>query len=182
MKKVCVFSDSFRCLGGTCQPHPHTQPQIGERCPIRCFVEIPENRKLQDMAGEPVEFVTFEEMQKMLADENLQQSQKAGASSCSMWKDTKWWRNQNEEVCRQNATSVASYAKNFSSGRWSFFGPGDEEKLYGSLIRKAERGGTLQQRFYDARFAMSEHLVSRCLTPLSTGVLKSLGGGRLSIH
>ena len=42
------------------------------------------------MAREPVEVVTFEEMQKMLADENLQQSQKAGASSCSMCNDINW--------------------------------------------------------------------------------------------
>ena len=62
-----------------------------------------------------MEYVTFEEMQKMLADEDTQQSQKAGASSCSMCNDTNWWRNRNEEVCKQNPTRIASYAKKTSN-------------------------------------------------------------------
>ena len=70
--------------------HIHTQPNTFEKGRIRYFVETPENRELQDMAGEPVEFTTFEEIQKMLADENLQRSQKAGASSCSMCNDINW--------------------------------------------------------------------------------------------
>ena len=38
----------------------------------------------------------------------------------------------------KNKTRVASYAKNFEPGRSSFLGPGDEEKLHGSLIRKPD--------------------------------------------
>ena len=48
-----------------------------------------------------VELVTCEEMQKMLAEENIQQSQQAGASSCSMCNDKNWERNQNEDASRQ---------------------------------------------------------------------------------
>ena len=73
-QKVCVLSDSVRCLCGRCQPHPH----ITQIWRIGSIVETPECRELQDMAGALLEFVTFEEMQKMLAAENIQQSQKGG--------------------------------------------------------------------------------------------------------
>ena len=32
-----------------------------------------------------------------------------------------------------NAEKVKNYAKRFSRGHWTFFGPGSEKKLYGTL-------------------------------------------------
>ena len=52
-----------------------------------------------------------------------------------MYNDIVYWKN-NESVCRDNAKRVAEFAENFKPGRWSFHGPGDEEKWYGSLIDK----------------------------------------------
>ena len=62
------------------------------------FAETPAYRELHDVAG--LEFVTFEEMQKKLAEEYIQQFQKAGASSLSMCSDTSWWWHLNEDKTR----------------------------------------------------------------------------------
>ena len=58
-------------------------------------------------------------------------SSRAGSSS-----RINWLQNKNEDVCRQTAICLASFAEDFESGRWSCFGLGKEEKCDGSLIQK----------------------------------------------
>ena len=55
-----------------------------------------------------------------------------------------------EEVCKHNATRVASIVKGFEPGRWTFLGSGDEEKWYGSLTHFPEEA-ELYGEDYDAR-------------------------------
>ena len=38
-----------------------------------------------------------------------------------------------EEVCKHNATRVASFVKGFEPGRWTLLGSGDEEKVVKEL-------------------------------------------------
>ena len=46
----------------------------------------------------------------------------------SMYTDISWWQTKNENVYRQNTLRVASFAKDFEPGRWSFFGSGKHKQ------------------------------------------------------
>ena len=104
--KVYVIRESV-LLPGRKRPATSTRNPKLEEGSNWYFVEGPENRELHDMAGEPVEVVTFEKMEKMLADENIQQSQKGVSVFMFDAQLHKLVRNLNAQVCRQNATSVA---------------------------------------------------------------------------
>ena len=94
----------------------------------------------------------------------------------SMCNDVNWWQNENEDVCRQNAMQVSSYAKDFEPGRWSFLGLGDEEKWCGSLIDKPLEKWSSTAEMAMQEFAKSGHPVFRSSSPLSRCLLKSKGG------
>ena len=100
----------------------------------------------------------------------------------SMHNDINWWTNKNESVRRENAKRVAAFAENFKPGRWSFLCLGDEEKWYGSLIDKPEGLWNSIVEIVTQEFAKSGHHVFMCSSPLSRGVLKRKGGGRISIY
>ena len=46
----------------------------------------------------------------------------------SMFDDISWWSQDNEQEGELSANLVSTYARRFSPGRWSFFGPGSEKK------------------------------------------------------
>ena len=48
----------------------------------------------------------------------------------SMFNDISWDLKNNEQECELSANLVSIFAKRFSPGRWSFFGPGSEKKWY----------------------------------------------------
>ena len=52
--------------------------------------------------------------------------------------DIESWRDQNDVKCLQRAVEVQDYAREFAHGRWSSFGPGEEEKWYGTSESKPE--------------------------------------------
>ena len=56
----------------------------------------------------------------------------------SMFNDIEWTQRGNSEKFISNSELVKSYAKRFSRGHWTFLGPGDEKKWYGSVIRLKE--------------------------------------------
>ena len=100
----------------------------------------------------------------------------------SMFNDIIWRSKDNEQECIANSTPVSLFAKRFPAGRWSFFGPGSETKWYSTC--KERPGGELDKvaELMMIKFAESRHPVFRSTSPLSRGVLKSKGGGKLSIH
>ena len=51
----------------------------------------------------------------------------------SMFNDIDWTKRGNSERCISNAEQVKNYAERFSRGHWTFLGPGDEKKWYGTL-------------------------------------------------
>ena len=55
----------------------------------------------------------------------------------SMFNDFVWKKN--DENCISNAEKGKNYAMNFSQGHWTFFGPGSEEKWYGSSSHAQKR-------------------------------------------
>ena len=100
----------------------------------------------------------------------------------SMVNDISWRSKDNERECSANATLVSIFAKRFPAGQWSFLGPGSEKKSY-SISEDSPQGQ--RDRIGEQMmltFAESTHTVFRSTSPLSRGVLKSKGGGKLSIH
>ena len=73
--------------------------------------------------------------------------------------------------------------KRFPPGRWSFLGPGSENKWYSTCIDRPQGewdrvAGIDDDQVWRKRTpSFSSHL-----SPLSRGTLKSKGGGKLSIH
>ena len=50
----------------------------------------------------------------------------------TMFNIIEWTQKRNEENCISNSEKVKMYVKRFSQGHWTFLGPGDERKWYGS--------------------------------------------------
>ena len=100
----------------------------------------------------------------------------------SMFNDISWRSQDNEQDCELSANLVSINARRFSPGRWSFLGPGSAKKWYTTHEYKpqGERDRVAEQMMI--KFFESRHPVFRFTSPLSQGVLKSKGGGKLSIH
>ena len=88
---------------------------------------------------------------------------------------------------KKNASQVLhlflSVQRDFRTGQWSFLGSGSEKKWYSSTHESKPQGEwdrVAEQMMLT--FAESKHPVFRSTSPLSRGVLKSKGGGKLSIH
>ena len=100
----------------------------------------------------------------------------------STFNDVSWESKENKQECESSAQLVSIYAKRFSPGRWSFLGPGSEKKWYSTLERKPQGEWDRIAELMMFKFGESKHPVFRSTSPLSRGVLKSKGGGKLSIH
>ena len=70
----------------------------------------------------------------------------------------------------------------FGAGQWSFLGPGSEKKWYSISEGSPQGEWDKMAENMMATLAESGHSVFRATSPLSRGVLKSKGGGKLSIH
>ena len=57
----------------------------------------------------------------------------------SMYNDIEWTRKDNREVCLNNSSNVAEYAKSFFKGHWSVLGPGCEKKWCTAVAHKTNR-------------------------------------------
>ena len=76
---------------------------------------------------------------------------------------------------------VKVLARKFGVGQWSFIGPGSEKKWYSA--ENSPQGAwdhTAEEMLLE--FEESGHPTFRATTPLSRGILKSKGHGKLSIH
>ena len=81
-----------------------------------------------------------------------------------------------------NATLVSLFAKRFPAARWSFLGPGSENKWYSTYIDRQRGERDRVAELIMIKFGESGHPVFRATSPLSRGMLRSKGGGHLSIH
>ena len=84
--------------------------------------------------------------------------------------------------CNANADLVSIYARRFPPGRWSFLEPGSEKKWYSTHGSRPQGEWDRVTELMMIKFGESGHPVFRATSPLSRGVLKSKGGGKLSIH
>ena len=99
-----------------------------------------------------------------------------------MFNDISWWSKDNKKDCESNAQLVSLFARRFGAGQWSFLGPGPEKK-WSSISEDSPQGewDKMAEKIM-ITLAESGHPVFRATSPLSRGVLKSKGGGKLSIH
>ena len=100
----------------------------------------------------------------------------------SMFNDIILRSEDNERECNANATLVSIFAKRFQAGRWSFLGPGSEKKWHSTYIDRPQGEWDRVAESMMISFGESGHPVFRATSPLSREVLKSKGGGKLSVH
>ena len=100
----------------------------------------------------------------------------------SMFNDISCDRKGNKEECLGNARVVNVLAKKFGIGHWSFIGPGSEKKWYSGEENSPQGAWDHIADEMLLEFAESGHPIFRATTPLSRGILKSKGHGKLSIH
>ena len=157
------------------------------------FKSSSQYRELDTIDGEPMEFelnifpgfTTLQlcnKVQKFLSKMSDPSEFEGRVIFMSMFNDILWRSEDNEQECESNAKLVWIYAKRFSPGRWSFFGPGSEKKLYSTHESKQQGEWDRVAELVMIKFGESGHPVFRATSPLSRGTLKSKGGGKLSIH
>ena len=100
----------------------------------------------------------------------------------SMFNDTSCGSRDNEKECMSNANLVSLCAKRFGTGQRSFIGPGSEKKWYSISEDCPQREWDNMAERMMLEFAESGHPIFRATSPLSRGLLKSKGHGKLSIH
>ena len=189
--KVYVFSDSVLCLG---KIHENPQSNTAWEQRLEWFKTTQEYRNMDRIDGKPMEFEwnifsgfntlqLSQEIKELLSRLSVEPAKFTGRIIfMSMFNDISQGSKDNKKECESSARLVSLCAKRFAAGQWSFLGPGSEKKWYstsedspqGELDRIAEQ--------MMLTFAESKHPVFRSTSPLSRGVLKSKGGGKLSIH
>ena len=188
--KVYVFSDSVLCLGKVLQ-HPESNEAGKNR--VAGIRSVKSYRDYDAITGESTEFEWnifpgFTTLQ--LCDKindllgNLGQTPETFTGRIlfmSMFNDISCDRNDNIDECLRNVESVKALARRFGIGQWSFIGPGSEKKLYSSENSPQGAWDNIAEKML-LEFAESGHPVFRATTPLSRGILKSKGRGKLSIH
>ena len=100
----------------------------------------------------------------------------------SMLNDISWRSQEKKEECDSSAQLVSILAERLSPGRWSFLGLGSEKKWYSTLEYKPQGEWDRVAELVMLKFGESKHKVLRSTSPLSRGVQKSKGGGKLSTH
>ena len=99
----------------------------------------------------------------------------------SMFNDIDWTRKRNDGICISNSDKVKEYAKRFSQGHWTFFGPGDEKKWYGTLPYTPEGKCDSTATQMVERSKDTCHPVFISISALSRGTLKKKNN-RDTIH
>ena len=188
--KVYVFSDSVLCLGRILQ-HPDSNEAWKNR-----IAGIQSGRSCRDYDGINGESTEFEwnifpgfttlqlcgKINDLLSD--LGQTPETFTGRIlfmSMFNDISCDRKGNKDECLANAGVVKVLARRFGVGQWSFIGPGSEKKWYSAENSPQGAWDNIAEEML-LEFAESGHPTFRATTPLSRGILKSKGRGKLSIH
>ena len=189
--KVYVFSDSVLCLGKVLQ---HPDSNEAEKNRVAGFRAERNYSDFEDVSGETTElewniFPGFTTLQ--LCDRIIDLLSSLGQSPetftgrilfMSMFNDISCDRKDNKDECLANAGVVKVFARRFGIGQWSFIGPGSEKKWYSTEENSPQGVWDHIAEEMLLEFAESGHPTFRATTPLSRGILKSKGRGKLSIH
>ena len=188
--KVYVFSDSVLCLGRVLQ-HPESNEAWKNR--VAGVRSRKSYRDYDAINGESTEFewnifpgfTTLQlcgKVNDLLSD--LGQTPEAFTGRIlimSMFNDISCDRKGNKDECLANAGVVKVLARKFGVGQWSFVGPGSEKKWYSSENSPHGAWDNIAEEML-LEFAESGHPTFRATTPLSRGIVKRKGHGKLSIH
>ena len=189
--KVYVFSDSVLCLG---KIHQHLDSNEAWKKRIEWITTEKSYRDYDGINGEPTEFewnifpgFTTLQLCGKVTDllSNLGETPENFTGRIlfmSMFNDISCDRKGNEDECLANAGVVKVLAKRFGVGQWSFIGPGSEKKWYSAEENSPQGAWDHIADKMLLEFAESGHPIFRATTPLSRGILKSKGRGKLSIH
>ena len=190
-KKVYVFSDSVLRLGKMSEK-PLSNVVWEDK--LTWFKSSSQYRTLDTIDGEPME-IRVEYLPRIHHIAALLQSPRVPVENestsrrfhrriifVSMFNDISRGSQEKKQECESSAQLVSINAKRFSPGRWSFLGPGSEEKWYSTLECKPQGEWDRVVELMMLKFGESRHPVFRSTSPLSRGVLKSKGGGKISIH
>ena len=189
--KVYVFSDSVLCLGKT-NENPQSNMAWEDR--LGWLKSFQEYGALGRIDGEPMEFEwnifpgfnTLQfcyKVQEFMSRLSVTPEKFTGRIIfMSMFNDISWRSKDNMKECMSNVQLVSLSARRFGAGQWSFLGPGSEKKWYSisADCPPGERDRIAEKMMLE--FGESRHPVFRATSPLSRGVLKSKGGGKLSIY
>ena len=188
--KVFVFSDSVLCLGKVLQ-HPESNEAWKNR--VAGIRSEKSYRDYDAINGESTEFewnifpgFTTLQLCDKINDllSNLGQTPATFTGRIlfmSMFNDISCDRKDNKDECLADAGVVKVLARKFGVGQWSFIGPGSEKKWYSAENIPQGAWDHIAEDML-LRFAESGHPTFRATTPLSRGILKSKGRGKLSIH
>ena len=189
--KVYVFSDSVLCLG---KIHQHPESNEAWKKRIEWITTDKSYRYYDGINGEPTEFewnifpgfTTLQlcgKVNDLLSDLGEAPETFTGRILfMSMFNDISCDRKGNKEECLPNARVVKVLAKKFGIGQWSFIGPRSEKKWYSGEENSPQGAWNHIADEMLLEFAESGHPIFRATTPLSRGILKSKGHGKLSIH
>ena len=186
--KVYVFSDSVLCLGKVLQ-HPDSNEAWKNR--VGGVRSEKSYRDYDAINGESTEFEwnifpgfttlqLCDKINDLLSD--LGQTPETSTGRIlfmSMFNDCD--RKGNKDECLAHSETVKVLARRFGIGQWSFTGPGSEKKWYSSENSPQGAWDDIAEQML-LEFAESGHPTFRATTPLSRGILKSKGRGKLSIH
>ena len=100
----------------------------------------------------------------------------------SMFNDISWGFEDNEQEGESNAQLRFYSCEKIFIRKMAFFGPGSEKKWYSTFDSKPQGEWDRVAELMLIKFGESGHPVFRATSPLCRGVLKSKGGGKLSIH
>ena len=188
--KVYVFSDSVLCLRRILQ-HPESNEAWKNR--IARVKSVKSYREYDGINGEPTEFewnifpgfTTLQlcgKINDLLSDLGQTPETFTGILFMSMFNDISCDRKGNTNECLANAGVVKVFARKFGVGQWSFIRPGSEKKWYSEEENSPQGAWDHIAEEMPLEFAESGHPIFRAATPLSRGILKSKGHGKLSTH
>ena len=100
----------------------------------------------------------------------------------SIFNDISCDRRGNKEECLANAGVVKVLSRKFGIGHWSFSGPSSKKKWCSAEENSPQGAWDNIAEEMLLEFADIGQPIFRATTPLSRGILKSKGHGKLSIH
>ena len=168
--KVFLFSDSVSCFGKM-----HQNPQSNTVCEekLTWFTSSPHYRTLDKILSHWISSGIFSQ------DSPYCSSAKQFKSSCQKWAINQKNLKDGSSSCRCSTTSHGDL-KTMNRNANSFLGPGSETKWYSTYNERPQGEWDRVSELMMIKFGESGHPVFRATSPLSRGVLKSKGGGKLS--
>ena len=119
---------------------------------------------------------------KVLQDQNIEpENFEDRTIFMSMFNDIDWTKRGNSERCISNSEQAKNYAERFPRGHWSFLGPGDEKKWYGTPSNTPQGKWDSIAAQMVGRFKETGHPALKSISALSRGILRRKGC-RETIH